>query len=147
MNLSLSGLVSQYQSLRQNHSESVLATIIETTGSTYRKAVTRILIARQGQLFGVLGGEALRQTSLKEVRQVFISKQNCIIVIDNSYSDEFDIHHELEPNAEIYVLLEYCYQQNNCSILGLIRQSVKERQAMAIATICSSELERCTNQT
>lgn len=56
MNTNLPSLVSTFHILKQQYDELVLATIIETLGSTYRKAGARMLITPDARYFGLLGG-------------------------------------------------------------------------------------------
>jgi xanthine/CO dehydrogenase XdhC/CoxF family maturation factor len=49
-------LIDAYRRLKQTPENVVLATIIETFGSTYQKAGAKMLIAMDGELTGLLGG-------------------------------------------------------------------------------------------
>lgn len=65
MNLSLDAplslLLRDYRDLKAHGEAMVLASVVDTAGSTYRKAGTRMLIARGGEIRGLLSGGCLEQ--------------------------------------------------------------------------------------
>ena len=75
MHSSLAGIVSAYRTLKQSENEFVLATIVETQGSTYRKAGARMLITRAGNYCGLLGGGCFESDLLEHARKVFSARQ------------------------------------------------------------------------
>jgi len=64
-------LINAYRRLNQQTENSVLATIIETFGSTYQKAGARMLITQQGELIGLLGGGCFERDLVEQARSVF----------------------------------------------------------------------------
>jgi xanthine dehydrogenase accessory factor len=64
-------LISAYRQLSRQPGDLVLATIIETFGSTYQKAGARMLIDRSGELTGLLGGGCFELDLIEHARSVF----------------------------------------------------------------------------
>jgi len=63
-------LAHDYRTLAATGEPVVLATIIETAGSTYRKAGARMLITRSGEVYGLLSGGCLENDLAELARQV-----------------------------------------------------------------------------
>ena len=60
----------------------VLATIIQTDGSSYRKAGAMMLINDMGQYFGLLSGGCLESDIMRQARRCWDNLQNRIIEYD-----------------------------------------------------------------
>jgi xanthine/CO dehydrogenase XdhC/CoxF family maturation factor len=66
----------------------VLATIIETIGSTYRKAGAQMLIAHDGDAAGLLSGGCAESDLIERARRVFASGNAEIATFDTRGSDD-----------------------------------------------------------
>ncbi|WP_236994001.1 XdhC family protein [Candidatus Methylomicrobium oryzae] len=55
-------LIDVFRAISVHAEDWVLATVIETQGSTYRKAGAKMLISREGECVGLLSGAAWRAT-------------------------------------------------------------------------------------
>lgn len=66
----------------------VLATIIETIGSTYRKAGAQMLIAGDGQAAGLLSGGCAESDLIERAQRVLATGQAEIAVFDTRGSDD-----------------------------------------------------------
>jgi xanthine/CO dehydrogenase XdhC/CoxF family maturation factor len=66
----------------------VLATIIETIGSTYRKAGAQMLIAHDGEAAGLLSGGCAESDLIERARRVFASGNAEIATFDTRGSDD-----------------------------------------------------------
>jgi xanthine dehydrogenase accessory factor len=66
----------------------VLATIVETIGSTYRKAGAHMLIARDGQAAGLLSGGCAESDLIERARQVFAGGAAQLATYDTRGSDD-----------------------------------------------------------
>jgi xanthine dehydrogenase accessory factor len=82
------GLVDFFSVHRKRDEPLVLATIIETIGSTYRKAGTQMLIARDGQAAGLLSGGCAESDLIERAQRVFASGKSEIATFDTRGSDD-----------------------------------------------------------
>lgn len=64
-------LLEAYARLRERGEDAVLATVVETFGSTYRKAGARMVIERSGAMDGLLGGGCFERDLLEQAKSVF----------------------------------------------------------------------------
>jgi xanthine/CO dehydrogenase XdhC/CoxF family maturation factor len=77
-----------YAEYRHRGEPLVLATIIETIGSTYRKAGAQMLIARDGQAAGLLSGGCAESDLIERAQRVFASGNAEIATFDTRGSDD-----------------------------------------------------------
>ena len=141
MNFNLSGLLADYQSLKQSQADLVLATIIETGGSTYRKAGARMLITRENKFYGLLGGQELHRALLKDASEVLDSKQTRVVELDHSSRNGLAL--ELEPGAKLSILLEYLSCEDGINTMELLSLAHNDRQGAILATVCDSNIDSC----
>jgi xanthine/CO dehydrogenase XdhC/CoxF family maturation factor/2-phospho-L-lactate guanylyltransferase (CobY/MobA/RfbA family) len=78
----LQDLLAAYRSLSDAREEIVLATIIATEGSTYRKAGARMLFARDGRRFGVLAGGSFEDELARHAARLFGTDSTAIVDMD-----------------------------------------------------------------
>jgi xanthine/CO dehydrogenase XdhC/CoxF family maturation factor len=77
-----------YAAYRDRGEPLVLATIIETIGSTYRKPGAQMLIARDGQAAGLLSGGCAESDLIERAQRVFATGNAEIAVFDTRGSDD-----------------------------------------------------------
>lgn len=77
-----------FQRHRDQGSPLVLATIVHTEGSTYRKAGAQMLMAPDGSAAGLLSGGCLEADLLERARQVLASGEAQIVEYDTRTSDD-----------------------------------------------------------
>lgn len=140
MYFSLPGLVDNYLSLKPNHTELVLATIIDTEGSTYRKAGARMLITADLQCYGLLGGDELHKAVLAGAGPVFNARDIQVLQFDANHTETGNLGLELEPGAGVTVLLEYLFSNDKYNTMELLLRGLRLKQAV-LATICESSIE------
>lgn len=85
-------ILKQWQT-QKDDCEWVLATIIETKGSAYRKAGARMMINSFGKGFGLLSGGCLESDLMQQARKCWENDQNHIVTYD--MQDESDIAWQL----------------------------------------------------
>ncbi len=78
----LAALVSNYRCLSAQSVPLVMATVIETLGSTYRKAGARMLISRDGQFHGLIGGGCFEGDLYEHTQAVFADGEPRMLFYD-----------------------------------------------------------------
>jgi xanthine/CO dehydrogenase XdhC/CoxF family maturation factor/CTP:molybdopterin cytidylyltransferase MocA len=142
MNFSLQGLVASYQALRREPADMVLATLINTEGSTYLKAGARMLITEHEHCHGLLGGQELHRMIAARSRSVFAARGTEILELEAGSDDAGLLGMEIEPGARLTVLLEYLPAENPHNTMELLRAGLGYQRAI-LATVCESALEDC----
>ena len=138
MNSSLSGIVSTFQELREKEDEFVLATIVDTKGSTYRKAGARLLITRAGKFYGLLGGGCFEADLLEHAQAVFENKTTYTVFYDMRGPEDLVWGLGLGCNGAVKIRLEYVSAENNYEPVITIQQGLVLKQKCVVVTVCES---------
>src|ERR1044071_8061621 len=77
-----------YGQHRARHAPLVLATVVRTLGSTYRKAGAQMLIAAAGCSAGLLSGGCLESDLAERAQEVLTSGQPMLVDYDTRSSDD-----------------------------------------------------------
>jgi xanthine/CO dehydrogenase XdhC/CoxF family maturation factor/CTP:molybdopterin cytidylyltransferase MocA len=140
MNFGLQGLADGYLALRRQHSGLVLATILATEGSTYRKPGARMLITPEGECHGLLGGEILHRFIRDAARTVFATRIMAVLEIGASSAGAVSLEQELEPGASVTVSLEYLDVDDRGNTMELYCLGL-DRKPRVLVTVIESGIE------
>ncbi|NKB38328.1 MAG: NTP transferase domain-containing protein [Gammaproteobacteria bacterium] len=146
MNTNLSALLATYHSLRSQHQQLVLATIVETMGSTYRKAGARMLITPDAEYFGLLGGGCFEADLLAHAQEVFQNQHSKIVFYDMRAPDDEIWGLGLGCNGAVRILLQLFSTGDPQNPLTLIENALTEKQNCVLFTICESEEKGLPNE-
>jgi xanthine dehydrogenase accessory factor len=118
-------LTDAYRQLKQQTEDGVLATIIETFGSTYQKAGARMLITRQGQLIGLLGGGCFERDLVEQALSVFETGEAKTVFYDMRSPDDLIWGLGLGCNGAVRVLLQLLKAEDDFSPLNIIADAAE----------------------
>lgn len=130
MSNQLTTLLSTWQQKKDDFSW-VLATIIETQGSSYRKAGAMLFINDLGQYFGLLSGGCLEADILRNAKQVMHSQQAKIIEYDMQEEDDISWKLGIGCGGLVKILLQPITALNNYQQLPLLLTALNNRQAVS----------------
>ncbi|NNE39072.1 MAG: NTP transferase domain-containing protein [Gammaproteobacteria bacterium] len=147
MNSSIKGIIDKYRELKESEKEFVIATIIETSGSTYRKAGARLLITRSGEFFGLLGGGCFEADLIEHAMQVFDDHQSQTLFYDMRGPEDLVWGLGLGCNGAVRIRLEYASAENDYSPLSILESAISLNQDCIIATINKSDCHTLTSDT
>ncbi len=99
--------------------ELVLATIVHTIGSSYRKQGTQMIVADDLSYEGALSGGCVEKEVLRRAQTVFPSKCNVVF--------EYDGRYKLGCNGRIFILLEYLVPETLHTLVEKIRMHHETR--------------------
>jgi xanthine dehydrogenase accessory factor len=139
MHSSLTGIVAAYRSLKQTETEFVLATIVETQGSTYRKAGARMLITRSGHYCGLLGGGCFESDLLEHARSVFESRKPRPLLYDMRSPEDLIWGLGLGCNGAVRIWLEYVSAGNDYLPLSLFDTALATESPSVLITCLASD--------
>jgi xanthine dehydrogenase accessory factor len=120
------------QALRQS---CVLATLVHTQGSTYRKLGARMLITVSGKMIGMLSGGCLEQDILAHSEQVLQTQQPRLIHYDTSTEEDIRWGFGLGCDGAVKILLDVL-SPDRFNLLDYWA----EQKTGQIATIFASEI-------
>lgn len=139
MDSSVSALHAFFESRRSQGEPLVLATVIATQGSTYRKAGARMLFARDGAFAGLLSGGCL-ETDLQQQALAAIEQRHARTVdYDARGSDDLIWGLGLGCEGAMRILLQPAIPATRYEPLQRLMQRMQLRRRETFATIVSSE--------
>lgn len=132
-------LIAAYRQLRLKPCDVVLATIVETFGSTYQKAGARMLIARQGELTGLLGGGCFERDLIEHARSVFETGAAKMVFYDMRSQGDAVWGLGLGCNGAVRVFLQLLTATDDFSPLNIIADAGDDHEPGMLVTICDSD--------
>ncbi|MBL4629909.1 MAG: XdhC family protein [Paraglaciecola sp.] len=123
----ISQLLSHWSGSRDTHLW-VLATIIQTDGSSYRKAGAMMLINDTGQYFGLLSGGCLESDIMRQARRCWDNQHNRIVEYDMREEEDLAWQLGIGCGGMVRILLQPVHADNNYLKLDELNRSLAQRQ-------------------
>ncbi|MGQ0383423.1 MAG: XdhC family protein, partial [Gammaproteobacteria bacterium] len=132
----LAPLLRDFRELRSRGEACVLATVVATSGSTYRKSGAQMLITSQAELRGLLSGGCLELDLVLRARRVLASGRSELASYDMRGDDDllFGIGSGCEGAME--VLLQRLGPAEQWQPLARVADCVAARQEETLAVVC-----------
>ena len=131
-------LLAAYPSLMQSRQRVVMATIVETFGSTYQKAGARMLIAETDELTGLLGGGCFERDLVEHAKTLFETGETKTLFYDMRAPEDALWGLGLGCNGAARIFLQRLHPEDDFGELGLLVQAAEAEQAGSLATIVES---------
>lgn len=131
-------LIEAYRQLRRQPDDCVLATIVETLGSTYQKAGARMLINKAGELNGLLGGGCFERDLLEQAGSVFETGVAKRVFYDMRSPDDMVWGLGLGCNGAVRVLLQKLEADQDFSPLNLMAEIAETNRPGILVTVLES---------
>ncbi|MCU0974913.1 MAG: XdhC family protein [Steroidobacteraceae bacterium] len=131
-------LIRDFRRLRADGLPLVLATIVDTAGSTYRKAGTRMLIAAGGETCGLLSGGCLEQDLVEFARDVRATGKARLVSYDMRSADDLLFGLGAGCEGAMRILLQRVGPVEDWQPLAAAEQAIESRRVVAIATVFAS---------
>lgn len=125
----ISQLLSNWSQDRDKHLW-VLATIIQTDGSSYRKAGAMMLINDMGQYFGLLSGGCLESDIMRQARRCWLNQQNRIIEYDMREEEDLAWQLGIGCGGMVRILLQPVDANNDYLKLDELNHYLEQRQTV-----------------
>jgi len=136
----LATLVSNYRRLSAQSVPLVMATVIETLGSTYRKAGARMLISRDGQFHGLIGGGCFEGDLYEHTQAVFADGEPRMLFYDMRATEEDAIWGlGLGCNGAVRILLQRLTADGADPTIERLASILERDSPAVLATICDSD--------
>ena len=122
-----------YASLRRSGGTGVLATVVRTSGSTYRRAGARMLLTSDGRSAGLISGGCLESDLRARSADVLRTGKPLLVRYDSTSPDDVLWGLGLGCPGIAEVLLERVSGMEECTALEFIEECRRLRSAGAIA--------------
>lgn len=130
-------LIPAYRELKKRGESIVLCTIVETEGSTYRKAGARMLVDGSGNYHGVLGGGCFEGDLVERAGAAITSGTPALVEYDMRGDEDLIWGLGLGCNGLVKLLLEPLSPTNDYQPLSYLAGAVEERREAILATAFS----------
>ena len=121
----------------QKEDSLVLATIIGTCGSTYRKTGAMMLISRDSAFEGMISGGCLEGDLLEHAAAVFESGKPALITYDMSADDDLIWSLGIGCDGVIHLLLQRLDRSDGLDVFRRVERSHAERLPAMLAIVTS----------
>ena len=118
---------------RSDARDAVLATIVKTEGSSYRRAGAHMLIFPNGETIGSISGGCLEQDVIANAEKVRVSGKAMLLSYDTTPEEDVLFGVGLGCKGVIEILLETRVREK----LGFIEKLFAERRG--IVAVCSNQ--------
>lgn len=140
MSRDIPSLIPALQRLRRDRFPAVLCTIVETDGSTYRKAGARMIIDGEGNYHGILGGGCFEGDLVERARDVIAAGEPAIVEYDMRGDEDLIWGLGLGCNGLVRLLLQPLQAENEYQPLTYLCEAVEDSRPAVIATGISDQL-------
>jgi len=127
-----SSIYDLYASLRRTGGRGVLATVVRTSGSTYRRAGARMLVTSDGRSAGLISGGCLENDLRERSADVMESGKPRLVTYDSTSPDDLLWGLGLGCTGTAHVLLERVSGTEACRTLEFIEECRRLHSAGAI---------------
>ncbi|HEY7841430.1 MAG TPA: NTP transferase domain-containing protein [Gammaproteobacteria bacterium] len=138
MSGTLQDLVHAYRALAAAGEDIVLATIIATEGSTYRKAGARMLFARDGRRFGVLAGGSFEDELFRHATSLFSEGGTRIVDMDTPGRGDASAVRDFLRDGGARIFLQHLSKQDGFVALEAIDRAASGAATQVLVTIVGS---------
>jgi xanthine/CO dehydrogenase XdhC/CoxF family maturation factor len=138
MTTKINHLLEAYPQLITQNENCVLATIIETFGSSYQKAGARLLITHAGELIGLLGGGCFERDLVEQARAVFDTGLAKTVFYDMRSAEDVVWGLGLGCNGAVRVLLQLLSAQDGFSPLNSLIEAANADVSGVLVTVVES---------
>jgi xanthine dehydrogenase accessory factor len=113
----------------------VLATVIETRGSTPRETGAKMIVRRDGQIFRTIGGGAGEAKTIRAAQNVFENGAKQIVEIDLTTTEAEGV-----CGGKMQVLLELWQGEKSLALANEILQNLENGKTTILATFLNQQI-------
>ena len=124
-------IIQSYKTAKKNGLRSVIATVVDLEGSSYRKPGVRMIIHENGEMTGAVSGGCVENEILKQSYSVFKSGISKIIAYDGRY--------RIGCEGVLYILIEKFDPESE--MLNDFGESLKKRNSIEIRSYFEKNVE------
>ena len=137
----LKRILQAFEQSQQRGQQTALATVVQTSGSVYRRPGARMLLTEEGEIISAISGGCLEADVLARAQSTLKEETPPFVVRYDTTNTEEDLLFGLGLgcNGIVDVLIETLNEKNGRSQLSFIRECFQVQQSGVIATIFAVE--------
>lgn len=137
MNKELQEIITQYKRLESAGTKTVLATVVDVKGSSYRLPGARMLIGENGEMFGTVSGGCLEADVLERAQRVWQTGAAEVFTYDTTAQEDSVFSLNMGCRGVIRILLERPSEH----FIGFLSRLFYSHQNGLIATLIETVAE------
>ena len=137
----LKRILQAFEQSKRRGQRTALATVVQTSGSVYRRPGARMLLTEEGEIISAISGGCLEADVLARAQSTFQAETPPFVVRYDTTNTEEDLlfGFGLGCNGIVDVLIEPLHEENGASQLSFIRECLETQQSGVITTIFAVE--------
>ncbi|MCC7465199.1 MAG: XdhC family protein [Saprospiraceae bacterium] len=135
----LKDIVLAYEKAVLQQKKSVLATVVQVIGSSYRRPGARMLVTEDGAITGAISGGCLEGDALRKAQMAIYQQQNRLEIYDTTSEEDQNLGIQLGCNGIVYILFEPLRPDAPDNPVLLLKKVVRERKNAVLATFFQPE--------
>ncbi len=135
MNKELQDIITQFQRLESAAAKTVLATVVDVKGSSYRLPGARMLIGENGEIFGTVSGGCLEADVLERSRRVLQTGAPEVFTYDTTAQEDSVFSLNMGCRGVIRILLE----RPTGDFINFFRELYEKHQSGLVATLIKTD--------
>jgi xanthine dehydrogenase accessory factor len=135
----LQSIIDVYRKIEQQGTQVALATVVNVTGSAYRRPGARMLIAADGQTVGSVSGGCLERDILNQAQRVLQCNKPRVVTYDSMSDDDIVWEFNLGCKGIVDVLIEPLPHNGKRDLLAFLADCFDHSQAGIVATLFGVE--------
>ena len=126
-------IVQAFDEALKQGKKTALATVVNVSGSSYRRPGARMLVTDDGQLTGAISGGCLEGDALRKAVLAITQGKNKLVVYDTMDEDDAKLGVQLGCNGIVHILFEPIDPSVN-GPMDILKAAVQERHSSVIIT-------------
>ena len=137
----LQNIIKGFQKSQEIGQKTVLATVVQTRGSAYRRAGARMLIKEDGEMISAISGGCLEGDILERAKSHLLEGNKPYIIQYDTRNSEEDLLVGFATGCSgvVDVLIESLNNENSASQISFIEECLQSHQFGVIATVVAVE--------
>lgn len=137
----LKRILQAFEQSQRRGQQTALATVVQTSGSVYRRPGARMLLTEEGEIISAISGGCLEADVLARAQSSLEEETPPFVVRYDTTNTEEDLlfGFGLGCNGIVDVLIEPLHEKNGGSQLSFIRECLQAQQSGVIATVFAVE--------
>ena len=127
-------IVQAYDKAVLQNKKTVLATVVQVIGSSYRRPGARMLITEDGEITGAISGGCLEGDALRKAQFAIHQQQNKLEIYDTTDDEEHNLGVQLGCNGVVYILFEPIKNEVANNPIDLLKKVALKRQSAVLTT-------------
>ena len=130
-------IVSAFEMAIRQGKKTALATVVQVSGSSYRRPGARMLVTEDGMMTGAISGGCLEGDALRKAALAIAQGKNKLVIYDTTDEDDAKLGIQLGCNGIVSILFEPIIEGTTNHPIQVLAESIASRESTLIFTLFS----------